>query len=75
MVAEEEVMSSDASALALLSLQIGMIMEDHSAAAVLGEWSTLEEGREHFARLHQAGSDILALAHAAEVVLRVQERR
>ena len=61
--------------LALLSLQIGMIMEDHSAAAILKEWATREECREHFAQLRQAGSDVIALAHAAEVMLRVQGSR
>jgi hypothetical protein len=55
----------------LLSVAIGMIMEDHVESAV----STLPGGgddpRQHFQRLGQAGQDIVALATAADVLLQL----
>ena len=55
----------------LLSVAIAMVMEDHADAAV----STLPRGpenrRRHFAQLKQAGEDIVALATAADILLRL----
>jgi len=57
-------------ALALLSVRIGMIMEDHAAEAVMSLPQSRTEQRSRFRRLRRAGSDIVAMALAAEALLR-----
>ena len=59
--------------LALLSVAIGMIMEDHADEAVMALPSAPDERRLRFRRLGQAGRDIVALAGAADVLLRMGE--
>ncbi len=57
-------------AVQLLSVAIGMIMEDHVEEAVTTVPPELAAQGARFQRLRQAGSDIVALAAAAEVLLR-----
>lgn len=57
-------------ALALLSVRIGMIMEDHAAEAVMALPRSRPERLTRFERLRRAGSDIAAMALAAEVLMR-----
>ncbi len=59
--------------LALLSVAIGMIMEDHADEAVSALPETSDERRVRFTRLKQAGSDIMALADAADALLRMRK--
>ena len=56
--------------LALLSVRIGMIMEDHVDEAVTVLPERQSECVERFRKLRQAGRDVVALADAAEVLLR-----
>ncbi len=58
-------------ALKLLSVAIGMIMEDHAEEAVTALPDGQTEQRARFARLRQAGSDIMAIAGAADVFIRM----
>jgi hypothetical protein len=58
-------------AVRLLSVAIGMIMEDHADGAVSVLSSNVDERRQHFERLGRAGDDISALATAAGVLLRL----
>jgi hypothetical protein len=55
----------------LLSAVIGMIMEDHADPAVSTLPASGDDRRQHFERLGRAGQDIMALATAAEVLLRL----
>jgi ribosomal protein L18E len=57
-------------AVKLLSVAIGMIMEDHVDEAVSIMASDLATQSAHFEKLRQAGSDVVTLADAAEVLLR-----
>lgn len=57
-------------ALALLSVAIGTILEDHADAAVQAIPSDPDARAARFAALRRAGSDIVALAEAAEALLR-----
>ena len=59
--------------LALLSVAIGMIMEDHADEAVTALPARHVERRMRFTRLRQAGADIVALAGAADALLRMGE--
>lgn len=56
-------------ALALLSVRIGIIMEDHATEAVMSLPKAPAERVKRFQRLHRAGSDIAAMASAAEALL------
>lgn len=58
------------SALALMSVRIGMIMEDHAGEAILSLPKSRAERLKRFERLRVAGSDIAAMASAAEALLR-----
>lgn len=64
---KEELMGA---ALALLSVHIGMIMEDHAAEAVMALPRSRPERLKRFERLRRAGSDIRAMAAAAEALMR-----
>jgi hypothetical protein len=57
-------------AAALLSVAIGMIMEDHVDEAVRLLPAEPEKRRARFNQLGRAGQDVTALAAAAEVLLR-----
>lgn len=57
-------------ALALLSVRIGVIMEDHVGEAILSLPESRSERLKRFVRLRVAGSDIVAMASAAEALLR-----
>lgn len=57
-------------ALALLSVEIGILMEDHVQQAILSLPAGNRERRERFERLRLAGNDIAAMAAAAEALLR-----
>ena len=57
-------------ALQLLSVAIGMIMEDHADEAITRLPADPEARRERFDRLHAAGRDIAAVAEAARALLR-----
>jgi hypothetical protein len=58
-------------AVRLLSTAIGIIMEDHAEVAI--EIGPTVPDRQRFDMLTQAGTDILALARAGEVLLRRRE--
>jgi hypothetical protein len=68
----DEEISSEAAR--LLSVAIGMIMEDHADSAVSTLSDAADDRRQHFQRLGQAGLDIAALATAADVLLRLGSR-
>jgi len=55
--------------LAMLSVAIGSIMEDEASAAVSMLPAAGADRSRHFEALRRAGSDIAALAVAAEVLL------
>jgi hypothetical protein len=55
----------------MISVVIGMIMEDHAEAAVSTLPTDREKRHQHFERLGQAGRDIVALATAADVLMRL----
>lgn len=57
-------------AVSLLSVRIGMIMEDHAGESVMGLPQSRPERLKRFERLRRAGSDIAAMASAAEALLR-----
>jgi len=57
-------------ALALLSVRIGMIMEDHAGEAILSLPKSRTNRLKRFGRLRVAGSDVAAMAAAAEALLR-----
>ncbi len=57
-------------AVQLLSVAIGMIMEDHAEEAVTIVPASVPAQSARFERLRQAGTDIVSLAAAAEVLLR-----
>ncbi len=56
--------------LALISVAIGTIMEDEVDAAIMILPAAAGERAVRFSALRQAGRDIVALADAAEVLLR-----
>lgn len=63
----------ETTALGLLSVRIGTIMEDHAAEAVMALPRARAEQLRRFRRLRRAGADIAAMALAAEVLLRERE--
>lgn len=58
-------------AVRLLSTAIGILMEERGDSAI--EMRLNPPGLEHFALLAEAGTEITALARAAEVLLRNRE--
>lgn len=62
-------------ALALLSVRIGMIMEDHAGEAILSLPKSRTKRLKRFEILRLAGSDIAAMAAAAEAFLRQTQEK
>lgn len=60
----------ETAALEIPSVRIGMILEDHAAEAVMALPRSRPERLTRFERLRRAGSDIAAMALAAEVLMR-----